>query len=930
MKNSYFSKFIFAFTLLLVTSFGSLFAQKFTVSGVVTDATAGDNLIGANVYIPDLAIGAATDVNGEYSITVDKGTYNITCSYIGYERVDMEVVVDSDVTLNFSLTDYQFTLSVTVIADRVKERETPVAYSTIDKKDMEFELGSRDIPIILNTTPSVFATNQGGGYGDARFNVRGFNQRNVAVLINGIPQNDMENGWVYWSNWDGVGDVTSSIELQRGLGATSLATPSIGGTMNIITDPSQHKAGAFFKNEFGTGNFTKQSLFAHTGIVGGKFALSLGGVRKVGDGTADRTWTDSWAYYLGASYEINPKNRLEFYALGAPQQHGQRRWKLNTATFSHELARELGFPEAALNDPKLREQGPLYNSNWSPISSSYLGLQWERSYWNSNVNVRHDPGYLNESANYFHKPLVNLNWFSQLAETFSLYSTVYWSGGQGGGTGTFGSMNYNTSLLQRVVDWDSTIEENMGNLVFDDPFGSGDSSFYAISTDRRNDPTYNRSGILRNSVNSQWTVGAISKAYVKLSKSFTASFGIDLRKAEIDHYREVRDLLGNDFYHFNGNEFESGTDFFKLLGDHIDYDNTNTVNWLGGFVQGEYNKGKYTFYGNVGYSTIKYDFVDHFKMNASGNELTIETDWINGYQFKGGASFRVSNVVQLFVNGGYVSKVPIFDQVISDVDRTLVKNPKNEKFLSFEAGTNTNLLKNKLILSANVYYTTWTDRANNVVVMNTDGSEGLIKLDGISSRHMGVELEATIRPVRFISFSVAGSVGNWEYTEDVSGDYVINLGTGEKETFDFFIKGLKVGDAPQTQLITSVSIFPVPGMRAQILWSHYGNYYSEFDPFDRTNKDDLVGGKAQQVWQIPTYNLFDFNFAYDLPQDILGLDVVVFAHVYNIGNNLYVQDAVDNSAFNAWTGDGKNHKADDAEIYPGLPTTFNVGFSAAL
>ena len=71
---------------------------------------------------------------------------------------------------------------------------------------MEIRLGSQDIPMILNTTPSVYTTQQGGGAGDARINVRGFNQRNVAVMINGVPQNDMENGWVYWSNWDGVGD----------------------------------------------------------------------------------------------------------------------------------------------------------------------------------------------------------------------------------------------------------------------------------------------------------------------------------------------------------------------------------------------------------------------------------------------------------------------------------------------------------------------------------------------------------------------------------------------------------------------------------------------------------------------------------------------------------------------------------------------------
>ena len=61
------------------------------------------------------------------------------------------------------------------------------------------------------------ATNQGGGAGDARINVRGFNQRNVAIMINGIPVNDMENGWVFWSNWDGVTDVTSSIQ-QKDLG----------------------------------------------------------------------------------------------------------------------------------------------------------------------------------------------------------------------------------------------------------------------------------------------------------------------------------------------------------------------------------------------------------------------------------------------------------------------------------------------------------------------------------------------------------------------------------------------------------------------------------------------------------------------------------------------------------------------------------------
>ena len=223
------------------------------------------------------------------------------------------------------MVEYQFTLSVTVISDRAKERETPVAFTNISKEQMDFNLGSKDIPLVLNSAPSVYSTEQGGGPGDARLNVRGFNQRNVGIMINGIPINDMENGWVYWSNWDGLGDATSSIQLQRGLSAVTLTTPSIGGTINIITDPTQHKAGAYFKNEFGTGNFSKQTFFGHTGLVDEKFAMSFGGVRKVGDGVIDGAWTDAWAYYLGMAYQINDKNRLELYAMGAPQQHGQRR-----------------------------------------------------------------------------------------------------------------------------------------------------------------------------------------------------------------------------------------------------------------------------------------------------------------------------------------------------------------------------------------------------------------------------------------------------------------------------------------------------------------------------------------------------------------------------------------------------------------------------
>ena len=262
-----------------------LFSQA--VVGVVTDVNS-EPLVGANVIVEGTELGGVTDGEGKFTIETGTGTYDITASFIGYVSHTKTISVGDIVSsLSFALaTDVVALSALEVLASRADET-TPVAYTNVTKEEMEIRLGSQDIPMILNTTPSVYATGQGGGAGDARINVRGFNQRNVAVMINGVPQNDMENGWVYWSNWDGVGDATSSIQMQRGLSAVNLATPSIGGTMNIITDPAAQEKGGKFKQEVGVNGFLKTTLNYNSGLINDKLALSGTIVRKTGDGLID-------------------------------------------------------------------------------------------------------------------------------------------------------------------------------------------------------------------------------------------------------------------------------------------------------------------------------------------------------------------------------------------------------------------------------------------------------------------------------------------------------------------------------------------------------------------------------------------------------------------------------------------------------------------
>lgn len=881
-------------TLLLIMLFSSaIFAQTYTLSGVVKGSSTGENLVGANVYLKGTTMGAATDIDGKYSVpSIKAGEYTVVCSYIGFEKVEETVNIANNLELNFTLKDYQFSLNVTVLADRAKERETPVAFTNIDKKEMEEQLGSRDIPMVLNTTPSVYATQTGGGAGDARINLRGFDQRNIAIMINGVPVNDMENGWVYWSNWDGLGDATSSIQIQRGLSAVNLATPSIGGTMNIISDPTALKFGVNFKQEFGNDGFLKTTLGANSGKIG-KFAVSANVVKKTGNGLIDKTWTDAWAYYFGLSYELNDKNRLELYALGAPQLHGQNSYMQNAATYSQDFARDdLGYSAADLAAKPEASTGRKYNQTWHNVSSSYKGQQ----YWNGTTHDRYDPNFINERENYFHKPIVNLNWYSQLSKDLSLYTTAYWSGGQGGGTGTLGSMKWDYTEPTRQVDWDATIANNKT---------TGESK-----------------GILRNSVNNQWSLGVISKVYYKVSDNFNTSIGVDWRTAEVDHFREVRDLLGGTYFVDKNDEFATSDQ--KALGDKVAYNNTNTIDWLGAYAQGEFTKDRISAYGTFGWSMISYTFTDHFKKDDAGKEVYSKTDWINGYQIKGGASYRLTTTNSIYANAGYVSKVPIFDQVINDYDGTVASDPTNETFVSFELGTDNKFLDNKLNTNLNVYYTTWKDRANSRSVQNQDGSEDLINLNGIDARHMGVELELNYMPIQMLKLDGVFSYGNWVHTDDVKGTYIdYSSGSAVKSDYNYYIKDLKVGNQPQTSLILAATLYPVKDLSFQVLYSMYYNNYANWSPTSRT----VITDRAQS-WKTPDFSVLDLHVNYTLPFHLGGTTFRVFAHAFNVLDAIYVQDANDNSQYNG-IKDAPSHSAQRAEVYLGIPQSFNAGISVS-
>jgi len=174
------------------------------ISGRVVDKATGQPLVNAQVEVVGERVGAAADLDGVYRIvSAPAGRLTLKASYLGYATAvrTLELAENGAATADFALEPSALNATeITIVASVAKERETPVAFANVRKADIVRNLGVRDVPMALETTPGVYASEAGGGAGDARVNVRGFNQRNVAVMINGVPVNDMENGWVYWSN----------------------------------------------------------------------------------------------------------------------------------------------------------------------------------------------------------------------------------------------------------------------------------------------------------------------------------------------------------------------------------------------------------------------------------------------------------------------------------------------------------------------------------------------------------------------------------------------------------------------------------------------------------------------------------------------------------------------------------------------------------
>ncbi len=869
------------------------------LTGTVVDES-NEPLPGASVVVKGTTNGTSTDFDGKFMLDSKTTSGTLIVSFIGYESVEVAFTSAGDVG-TIQLKEGGNLLEEVVLVgkgviDLAGGRKTPVAVNTIKAAEIQAKIGTQDVTMTLVNTPSVYVAGQAGGFGDSRINVRGFGQDNTAYMLNGQPINGMEDGKMYWSNWSGINDIASAIQIQRGLGASKLAISSVGGTVNFVTRATDKLEKGYASVQTANNNYFRTTFSYSTGKSEKGFGTSVMLSTWQGDGYNEGNKGQGQTYFVSFGYQPNERHNFNFLITGAPQWHDQN--------FNKSISAYLQY-------------GRQYNNNWGYYQGQYM----------------------TERRNFYHKPVANLNWDYTIDEDTSLSTVLYASWGRGGGTGNRGNR---IRTAEGRIDYDAIYAQNAAV-----PGGAG---VYFGSN-----PAY----ITRASMNLHSWYGVVSNFNKQLNENLSFNVGVDLRTYYGEHFRVVENFHGLTSWQENirlrDQNSPGHASYIGSFGTYkrviatrswnadpytatwanipedqkIAYSNDERISYTGLFTQLEYSKDDFSMFFQGAISNQwhqrfdKYQYADQSLINGtstqgSGTPLPAgTTDGVNsekvsnfGFNVKGGGSYTFSESSTAYFNAGYYSRQPYHDNIYLNFSNYINPATENEKITGLEAGYA--YKGEKLAVNVNVYRTSWKDR----VVTSSRLVGGIVQLttnQGVEQLHSGIEVDFNYRLMKNLTLKGFTSLGDWKF----KGSGITRITDEDQNvisttTTDF--DGGEVGDAAQTTIGFGLDYRLNKNFSFDFDYRHYDRLYANV-------------GAVKSNLELPSYGIGDFGASYRM---FVGKEknntVNLRFNINNVFHKIYLSDLRTNIVAGDSNANGVTYQGIDTanQGYFGLGRTWNL------
>ena len=338
---------------LLFITFTSIAQNNFV--GIVTNSS-GEPIVGANILIEESNLITYTDEKGKFYLNSNSTNIDIQVSHVGYltkeikfsnPNQEINIVLDDGIILKDEIK---------VISTRAKYN-SPFAFTNISKSFIEKNNSGKDIPFLINSTPSTYSTSDAGnGIGYTGVRIRGSDATRINVTINGIPYNDSESHGVFWVNVSDLASSANSIQVQRGVGSSTNGGGAFGGTVSIKTGKASEDFKLKYSSSAGSYKSFKNTLELNSGLIKNKINMNLRLSKINSDGYVDRATSDLKSYYASASY-YSDKTSIDLINFSGKERTYQSWW---------------GTPEGRINNDIEEMNNVIANNGYSDEQADNL------------------------------------------------------------------------------------------------------------------------------------------------------------------------------------------------------------------------------------------------------------------------------------------------------------------------------------------------------------------------------------------------------------------------------------------------------------------------------------------------------------------------------------------------------------------------------
>ncbi|WP_343330954.1 carboxypeptidase-like regulatory domain-containing protein [Polaribacter staleyi] len=720
-------------TCLLLASFSGLYGQG-VVKGLVLDNNSKKPLKGVSVKLQNASKNSITDFNGNFLIeNIQNGTTVLELKLMGYETQNIPIELFGK-TLNLG--------SIFLFKEVVENQD--LSLITLSDDELNDDGSAADnISGLLQSSKDIFLRTAAYEFSSSFFKVKGLDSGNGKVLINGIEMNKIYDGRAQWSNWGGLNDVLRNQEFRNGLSPSDVTFGGLLGATNMNTRASEQRPGLRVSYSSSNRSYQHRAMATYaTGMLKNNWAFTFSGSGRLGnEGFNEATSYKAYAVFTSVEKKLNDKNSINFTGIFALNRRGKS---------SPNTQEVFDLKGIKYNDYWGFLDGKKRNSRIKEVNEPILMLN---HYWNItektsiNTNIAYQFGKIGNSRIDYNGGANPSAAYYQNLPSYFLRNNDF--------EGAYNAEN--NFKKDGQINWNRIFDANKTNET------AGLENAYVLYEDRNDDKQFTINSILNTEVNDNVSLNA----------------KVEYKQLRSQNFAEVIDLLGGvgylDIDPFGATEDEKQNDLLnpnRLVGkgDQFKYNFNLNSDIISAFTQAQFQYHKIDFFAALKVASTTHQREGLYK-NGSFSENSLgasEAQKFIDYGFKMGATYKITGRHLVDINAAYITEAPTLRNTFSNSreNNNVVLGLQSEKILS----TDVSYVYRSPIITSKVtaYYTSVKD-ATEISFYFADGVGGdntaFVQevLNGISKKHLGLELGVEAQLTSTFKLKGAAAIGQFTY-----------------------------------------------------------------------------------------------------------------------------------------------------------------------